>query len=699
VASSEDLLLTLPSGSKWEVSGELPSFWVPRKTLEVGPLEPLVQLTLDLWPKGTISGIVKVKEKSVSLPKQILVKTLAAPAFAGHPVSPKGALDCPLEKNGAWSCSLPAATYDLSISAEGFVPQYRWGVQVPAGKTVSLGRIDFERGASVAGWIDVEEGRLEPERCVARLAVLVAGGANLQSVSELKRTVLQREVRKDGFFQFTGLPPGTYSLEVQQPGYPATRVSPVRVDSGVETFLREPVVLKRALELQFEVNPPQDWLGHRWRAQVFKIAETPPHPLVFEGSTNEEGRLTVPGQAAGRFRVSLKDSLGNSLYNGEHLIVDLAAAPQPIEVRFVTVEGTIRLGTEPLAAVLWFGGRSGATSIKMEAGAEGRFQGVLPREGLWKIEVEAEGAGFPTWARAEVHANRAGKASLDIDLPDTRIFGRVVDEQGKPVPRADVVALGESLDLYQIADAGGAFEVRGLPEGPVWLGAESGPQISDRAYAMLVDGREIGPIDLRLHPTQQVAGKVSSPQGPLAGARVIVLARTPEGGGAAATTGADGTFQVNLHKGVTRVEAIVSAPGFALRAFDAPVDEGPLSLLVTEEGGTLEIALPVSGEELQRQNLILAAFQNGMPVPGSVLSQWAYDHGSSLDEKSGLLRVPGVASGDYRVCLLPRQLEIMLPWSSVTDGADCDSGLLAPGTALSLKPGRPGVSGMTPAPQ
>jgi hypothetical protein len=421
---------------------------------------------------------------------------------------------------------------------------------------------------------------------------------------------------------------------------------------------------------------------------------------VFDGSTDEEGRFSVPRQSSGRFRVSLKDSLGNSLYSEEHTIIDPSAGPEAIEVRLVTVEGSIRLGTEPLESTLWFGGHSGATSIKMEAGADGQFQGVLPKDGLWRIEIEGAETGFRTWARADVHADRSGKASLEIDLPDTRLFGRVVDEQGKPVPGSDVVTLGESLDLHEMADAEGSFEVRGLPEGPVWLGAESGSQISDRAYAMLVDGRAVGPIELRLHPTQQLTGRVMSPQGPVAGSRVVVLARTPEGGGAMATTGADGTFKANLHKGVSRVEVIVSAPGFALRAFDASLEGGePLSLQVTEEEGSLEIALPVDGEELARQNLILAAFQNGLLVPASILSQWGYDHGESSVRKGGLMRVPGVAPGDYRVCLLPRQLEIALAWSQVTDGADCDSGLLTPGATLALKPGRSGIGGTAPASQ
>jgi uncharacterized GH25 family protein len=88
----------------------------------------------------------------------------------------------------------------------------------------------------------------------------------------------------------------------------------------------------------------------------------------------------------------------------------------------------------------------------MESDDEGRFHGILPREGPWRIEVQAAEPAFSTWARAEVDAGRAGKATLDIRLPDTRIFGHVVDEQGKPVARADVIVQAESLNLFSLAD-------------------------------------------------------------------------------------------------------------------------------------------------------------------------------------------------------------------------------------------------------
>jgi hypothetical protein len=690
VTSPATLSTMLPSGSKWEVSAELPGFWAPRQSLVAGPPDQPSRLALDLWPLGTIAGIVKVKDKGALLPKQILVKTLGVPSFLKRPVPPKGAIDCPVDRKGAWSCSLPATTFDLVISAEGSTPSYRWGVKVPAGKTLSLGTIELTHGASVAGWVAVDGGRIEPKGCIARLDVVAAGGASLQSLSTMQRTALKREVQQDGFFQFGGLAPGTYSVEVQQPGYPAVRSAPIRVDPGVETLVREPLTLRQPSALKLDIRPPLDWLDHPWRAQVFKLGERPPTPLVFDGRADEDGQLTVPGQSAGRYRVSILDSLGNSLYSGEHSVDTVEGAPQTIEVRFVTVEGSIRLGDDPLPAVLWFGGHSGAVSSKMEADEKGKFHGVLPREGVWRIEVGASMPGFPIWTQADVQANHAGKATLDLALPNTRIFGRVVDEQGKPVPAADVILQGQDSHALQSADEAGGFEVRGLPEGAVWLGAEAPSQVSDRTLATLVDGRAVGPIELKLHQTRRLNGTVTSSLGPAAGARVLILARTPDGGGAAGTTGSDGTFHVDLPRAASSIIAIVSAPGFALRAFDAQVETESLLLPVTEESGDLAITLPLTSDELLRKNLFLATFQNGLPVPGAVLSQWANDHGQALVGPDHTLRVPDVAPGDYRVCLLPRQLELLLPWSSMPAGAACASGSLAPGTTLSLKPGSPG---------
>lgn len=580
VTSWSDLSLMLPSGSKWEASAEIPDFWIPRKVVVVeAPAQP-TRLTLDLWPLGKVAGAVKVKDKEAPLPKKLVVKTLAVPDFLNRPAVPKGVMDCPVDEKGAWACSLPASTFDLVISAPGLTPHYRWGVPVAAGKTTALGTVILERGASVVGWIAVEGGQIDTAQCTVRLAILQSSGASLGSATALERTAVQGEVRKDGFFQLAGLAPGTYTLEIQQPGYSAVRISPVRIDPGAETFLGEPLVLRRPLELEVEVHPPLDWVGQPWRARIARLGEQKVSPIVFDGAVDETGRLTVPGQSPGRFGVSIQDSLGNRLHDSEHRVDSSGGAPLLIELELVTVEGRVRLGSEPLEAVLWFGGRHGSTSARMESDAEGSFHGVLPKEGMWRLEIEAAQPGFPTWTRADVQAGDSGKASLDVDLPDTRIFGRVIDEQGKPVPAADVVALAEAMDLLITADAAGGFEFRGVPEGPVWLAAESSSKTSDRIFAVLVEGRDAGPIELRLRPTRRLVGTVVSPRGPVAGSQVMILARTPDGGAAGATTDTAGKFEVDLPQAASSIAAIVSAPGFALRAFAASAQEKSLSFRV-----------------------------------------------------------------------------------------------------------------------
>jgi hypothetical protein len=257
------------------------------------------------------------------------------------------------------------------------------------------------------------------------------------------------------------------------------------------------------------------------------------------------------------------------------------------------------------------------------------------------------------------------------------------------VPAADVSVRAESLDLHATADPAGDFEVRGLPEGGVWLGAEAASRISDRVSATLVEGRAVGPVELKLHQTKRLNGLVLSSLGPVVGSRVMILARTPDGGGAVAMTDTEGAFQVDLPQATSRIAAIASAPGFALRAFDATADPKPLLLQVTEDKGNLEVALPLTREDLLRENLVLVVFQNGLPIPTSVLSQWASDHGLSRDSVDPTWRVPDVAPGEYRVCFVPRSLELLVYWSSVPEGLSCDSGLLSPGATLSLKPSRP----------
>lgn len=687
VSSAAPTATRLPPGSKWEVAPDFPGFWGPRKPLTVGSPHQETRLTLDLWAMGKVSGVLKVREKGQTLPRTVLVKTLAAPAFAKRLPAPKGAMDCPVDEKGSWTCSLPAAVFDLVISAEGFVPHYRWAVEIPAGKERSLGNLELERGASVAGWLAVEEGPIEPG-CVVRLSPWAPGGADPATAASAEQKAHEAAVRRDGFFQLKGLPAGVYLLEARQPGFSPARIAPLRVALQAETFVEEPIVLRRPLALSIEVSPPLDWLGHPWTARVVRTEESGgrPNPVAFEGAVGESGALRIPDQTPGLFRVSILDSLGNGLATSE---VSLSADSPPlrIEVDLVTLEGTLRLGQEPLSATLWFGGRSGAVRVNMASDEEGRFHGVLPRGGDWKVDVEASEPRLRTTCRVDVSPNRAGQATLDIGLPDTKIFGNVLDEHGKPVPAANVTFMSERVETFEVSDALGGFELRGLPEGTAWLAASKEGRGSARVDANLVDGRAIGPIQLRFLPMRRLSGKILSPAGPVPGAQVTVVATVPPVGGGIVMSEPDGSFEIELPEIVQRINAVVAAPGFALRAFEAAAG-APVSFPVSADEGDLEIRMALSTEELARRDLRVAVYQNGLELLPNTLREWSQQRGrpwpGSLSNPVAL-RIPGLAPGDYRICLVPLRLQ---EEAAAPPRVECASGTLFTGGVLALGLGK-----------
>ncbi len=543
-------------------------------------------------------------------------------------------------------------------------------------------------GASVAGWVAVDGGAIEEGRCLARLAPLISGAADPRQSADLERMAIERPVRRDGFFQLAGVPPGNYALEVRQPGYSPARVSPVRVEPLQETSLRDPLVLTRPLDLAFAIDPPLDWLGRPWHARLLRAREADRlAPVIFDGAVDTEGRFTVPGQSAGRFTVSIADSLDNRLYSDDHLLLDgPAAAPIPIAVKLVDVVGHLHLGDRPLAGTVWFGGRNGVLRVKMTADREGLFRGVLPRAGGWLLEVESASPPLLLRTEVEISADRSRKADLDVGLPDTRIFGRVFDEHGKPVPRAVVLADGEGPLQHVETEETGAFEIRGLRQGIVRMSASAGSRTSEVLPASIVEGRDAGPIELHLVQAEKWSGAVLSARGPVAGSRVVVQSVLTADGGAVGTSGIDGSFTVELPTGISQVIAYVSAPGFPFQAF-GPLDVSALTLKLSEQGGTLKVTLPGSGDDFQRQKLGITADLNGLPLPIMLLRQWAVEQGEPAPNGQAIFQVPNVTTGSYRVCVVARErMQVLRNGGDPGSGAECDAGALFAGATLTLKP-------------
>ena len=682
----EPLRLQLPPGSSWEVAAELPGFWVARKTLAVGSSGETSRFKLDLWPLGRISGRIQVKEKGVASPREVLVKTVAAPALLKRPAMPPGALACPVDEEGNWSCSLPAAKFDLAITAEGFTPHYRWGVEVPLVKTLGLGVFQLERGGSVAGWVAVEGGAIDPAHAVARLSLLSACDTDASTIQQLDRIAVERPVSRDGFFQFTGLAAGSYSLEVRQPGLAPARITDVRVAPRVETLLPEPLVLTRPVALELEIVPPRDEQGESWRAQVIRRAEdSRPAPIVFDGRADAEGRFTVADQSPGWFRVVVLDSRGNRVHSEPERQLD-AATRHTIELHRIAVDGQLRLGSEPLAATLWFGGRHGEQRVRLEADGKGHFAGILPDQSRWVVDIEAAEPRLSARVRAETHADRAGRAILSIDLPDTRVFGRVVDQRGQPAPQAFLVITTEGLDQHLQTDGAGVFDLRALPQGLLSLiASDGGSGQSERAVVNAVPGTKVGPVELRLRPIRHLNGNVLSPLGPVVGARVVMLANFPAVGGGEAMTGPEGTFSLDLPADLDAVTAVVKAPGFGTQVFPLLTKQEKFPLQMSEAAGQLAISLPRVEADLQRENLRVALFQNGLELPISLLREDASSSAAPGTDGAPVLVLAHLAPGQYQACIAQKRVDLKGSLDRTPQaGVSCDSGELAPGVSLAL---------------
>ncbi len=674
------------------MTADFPDVWAPRATVTAEADAQQVS-RIALWPLGRIAGTVKRAEKNAKLPKVIAVKTIA-PRFSNSPSDlPKGWLDCPLGADGRWECSLPAAVFDLVLSVEGFIPQYRWDFQVPAGKTADLGVMEWKRGASVAGWVALEDGKLDAESSRARLTPLLGpGGGDPRIAEKIQSTAIEARVGKNGFFQFVGVSPGNYSLEVTQPGFAPGKVIPIEVWPQRESFLREPVVLKKPIQLEIAISPAADWLGSPWKAQVFRDRDTGlGSEAVYNGPTNDQGLITIPGQAPGRFSIDIEDKLGNRIASREVRISGPADAYQTIEIDVLTVHGTVKLGKEPVTATLWFGGRYGAQRVKMESDPEGNFHGILPKDGWWRIDIDSEEPRLNARTKVKVTADRQKRAEVDIALPATRLFGRVLDDQGRPVRDADVSLNTDEEALRAETDSTGNFEFRGLSEGLAQaassLSSGQGKWTSDIVAVFVREGADVGPIELRLRKNKRLSGKVQSSRGPVPGAGVVVLPLPPAPMyGNSSRTELDGSFAAQIPEAAANVAVIVSPPGYALKAFPVAAAESSQDLTVARDGGSLEVFFPPKTEDVEKEGFSLWVFQDGLPIPPDELHRWAAGHGQDYAMEGGQgIRIPELAPGQYRVCLTARAAQVQW-WASgwTAPLAKCTAGQLAAGGTLRL---------------
>ena len=437
--------------------------------------------------------------------------------------------------------------------------------------------------------------------------------------------------------------PGAYLVLVDAPGFATATAGPFGVREADETFLRQPAVLRPPVDLVVEVEPPTDFEGRPWLLSAFRASESTndfDRRPIFDGAVSKNGRLVLRDQAPGLFEASLRDVDGNVFWEDSAWSVETAQdAVRRIEIPRIVVQGQVTLGNDPLKARIWFGGRMGPRRIAIESDDEGLFEGLLPEEGEWWVEVSSRESAVKHSLWVEVDPDDEGVASVDLSLPDTELSGVVLGPDEQPVPRASL-SIDHANGSTVTASAGpdGRFRVRSLPPGEIQIVAFSGasPQTASAAVEVWIEeGVETGPIVLRLVEARTVEGMVVAGGAPVAGAAVQAM---PEGGGAGASalTDVTGRFTLELRSDARSARFEVAPPRGGLTAVRADLSgEGPLVIDTGTDWGAIRVLLP---EELDEQaHPVLRLFQDEVPLSSQTLAGWLRSNGlpSRLGDAEG----------------------------------------------------------------
>lgn len=678
-------ILDTPPNGTLMVEVVAPGFWHPPQSVTT---DRSGELSFDLWPTGTLKGIVKVGPGE-ELPQALDVRFQSAPAVSNADRLPVTQVKCPVTATGAWSCEIPAGLVDLRFHARRYLSEFRWDYRLAPRELQDIGLFKLRRGSAVYGTVTLPrrfKGRLEDTRVVLEP---VSHADRREDATRSGMRALGTTANSRGLFYVDSVAPGEYSVFAVNDKGLRSAAQRVRVIPDAEVELVEPLELRPPKSLTFSVTPPADPHGESWKILVL-AAEGPGgrYQIVAHERMSDKGEWSGKNLRTGRYGIKIESQSGGAwLY--QQLDVD-ADSPEIISVVIPTVEvrGTVTLGERPLIAKVYFGGESGAVSIPMESNEKGEFGGVLPvmEHGVWP-EVSIVGTVPPvkrTLRGIKVERGDGAEfARVDLSLPDTYLSGEIVDQSGASVAPALVNVANEADEpLIQIdAEKDGTFEIHGLPPGAFTLQASAFLQESDPTPVQLEEEGRAEHVRLEVRSLSAFRGRVVSSVGLVAGARVTVTPTDTRSLVVVPTrTNASGNFEIHIPAGTREVNVAVEAPGFAFKMFHQRVPEkGGIEIPLDQLGGTLIVECPeFDGSDSSPQPFLVH----------SGADQALLHVGSRTFDKvprEGFMRLRAlmIERGQYTVCAVqPRELATLR--AGQLPEKRCASGFLPPLGELTL---------------
>lgn len=569
--------------------------WCPRLTLQ----EASESLALPVHPAAPLRGEVVV-DRGETPPERLLVQ--ARGERCGEPL--ELAVRVPVAE-GRFEVSLPRGDLDLRFAADGWMPVYRWGLDLPVDGT-KLESIGLERGGSVAGFV-LDDAGMPVAGAQVRLRPAGAPTSPSDEDGWLNRAAVTGPL---GFFQLAGIEEGLYTLEATD-GEASALLDGVRVAADSETFFHDELTLHRPARLALTVTPATAGGGEPWQVELRPLDGRSADRRT--ETTDASGHLLVEDLPAGRYRLRLTSPNGSLVRTAERFISGDDRVV--FELPLVPLEGRVFLGDEPVAGTVTLStGRGDAWSF--ESDEEGRFHGLVERPGeSHRLFATVTLHDPPVRRRLIVdryHEDEDGLA-VTLRLSELRLTGHVLAVTGEPVPGAvvSVEGLDRAFGADDRTDAGGRFEIDAVPPGRFAVRAEAAGRGGTAPVEITVEKELPASALLRFGPREERRGRLLTAAGaPLAGARVVVVPASPPGATVSTYTGSDGTFAVTLprrtHRAVVQVYApsalawsgCVDLPDSATEAWRLTLPEPPGGELELEVTADPDLPLLVGGRTL-----------------------------------------------------------------------------------------------------
>jgi len=570
---------------------------------------------------------------------------------------------------------------DLQLAPAGYAPVTHWGVKASPGSTRDLGKISLIPAATINGVVLLDEFPGSAEAVNVTLDPVGTSGmrpSKRERLLKIERRVVHPD--QQGGFEISPLATGSFAVEAASGDeWTSSRRSPLVMKPGQTLTLKPPLRLLEQAFVELTVDPPLDPLDQQWRIKVGRNLPDVIYSVpVKNGKADASGVWVVGGLTAGSHSITVETSTGDRVWQ-KNVRLDGGRNVVAVEVSFVAIRGWLHAGDQPLSGTLEFT-RLDGTKVSIKAGTKGRFKGILPTPGEWRVKavLDAGGSERPLGTVDVERPSRGGAAEVDLALPDTLISGRVVrGDLNDGVQGAGIALYSKGGDRVSSSRSGvdGEFHFLGIDPGRLLLRAWA-KNLESRTVAVELekDGKEKD-IELRLESGTELTARVAIGGRPAVGAEVWV--KDPSTGFSSYGSLSDptGVLTFRVPPGTSKLVWIGKLEGMPITIGTISVGEDKtqaVSLALSPIGGHLVSPVPNRGEGAD------AYFsRDGSPFVYVTSLFGAFPSDGSpptgLDTANGQFSFD-LAPGDYLVCPGPKKTD------------DCAEGYLAPNGWLDLEP-------------